>query len=1509
MAWREIHLQEPWWSYVANGRKRFHLQPVREGQSHAGDTIKIIRSGKAISTAPSQIVATVISAAVFDDLASALRAQPLDCVFPGMDNLDLAAAVCGEPAEGDGRIELLELRLEGNSFPGRGIESSSVDLPGRVYMWSAFGTSTPATLDAGQAVDAVAVGGDHVLMLAAGRVLAFGSNSHGQLAQSTKSVAAPVSIEGLPCAAVAIAAGKLHSAAVAADGEVYCWGRASQGQCGPSSEPVLWQPTKVPFPVLPGGSRVTAIACGAEHTVALTNIGLCFSWGRGAQLGLGATDSCTIPTFVDLGGLRAVSLACGEFHSMVVVRPADAHGPASNSIMAWGKNDRGQLGLGNFETQRLPRPVEALDEHHIIQIAAGSMHSLALSCTGVAYAWGRGSDCQLGHSAGEDCSVPREVHYFKGSAISVVGVAAGEQHSLFLCGPGPDFTHRMYFAGPRSSFALSFNLESFDEQDALPTLVQGCTTMGFVRHIAAGGKRCFSVCDGFNEKAGLLRSLACSEVGYCAVLSALRDSVRSATESASPAPGRLPVVCDPALDVLMVLLDDVAELSCNTAATLLDVIPHWQTCDLGASLASLSPFGAYERYAVALVNAISVGAFRNASLQASLSEMLRQHGRHLELDSTGDDMMRGLFALPQKRMNFMYQRLSDLAHIAETYLQPSAHRLREQAAVWGRLAQETIEACMRAEDTAVFWAEHAAIRKLLCQPGRRVLRHSKTLPLSSNKSMIHSANWFILFNDCFVHSTMFGTKIYPLGTTWVVDVPDTDALKNAFKLVFPEESLTLYSPNKHDWMLTINRAISGLLVMHSSGIPNIRADPDVLTSSQDANPSTSRRAFHAFRHHPYYREAEYNGEWVLGRCEGQGRMVCADGRVLDGSFANGVCHGRATMSATINNGPIRVASGLWFEGRLHGQAKVEFHLGSKYDGDWQCGIRSGHGELINEAGDLYVGGWENDLQHGYGVYEDAQRQQKYLGMWVEGARQGAGIVVTEDGLYYEGFFAHNRLIGHGLMLFDDGSSFDGEFTGDMILQGRGVFAMPCGLQIEGTYSGTWGDRSGVKVSGTIRTTTRSLAVAGQEPSLLDLYHEDDADSRGVYACRTDAQRPRRVAPDSKWDSIFERCRFQLGMTSRRGTAVLSKYLQPALAAGRETRVFLTDSFLAPAHPLCLMLDTAVRVFQASFKGVGANRRLLSCAIDEVRSLLDRSERVVVEMLPEAGIDRMAATDVIEPLFFSRIYSVLFTLYRVNCQDRDRAYWRNASSLRGLSHARLMHRLAVTRKFWLMDTTDEAEERRVLHRSQLTPSLPPVSPPPIRFTASPIAAPARPADDADDSHCTPLPAEMRAELAAAFKSAHDQGSPVGSPRVGPAHRVSVSPPPPTETKPEKPEKARKPTVAPGYESAVTAFQSLPSVFSPVEKLQVLHDTFRKINDDVLEFWSGQERLLSMDDVLPLILYVVVRARIRHLGAEVRFLNDFLHMDSLSGESRVLLTTLRAAYYQLQFEAPEKGGSDA
>ena len=111
---------------------------------------------------------------------------------------------------------------------------------------------------------------------------------------------------------------------------------------------------------------------------------------------------------------------------------------------------------------------------------------------------------------------------------------------------------------------------------------------------------------------------------------------------------------------------------------------------------------------------------------------------------------------------------------------------------------------------------------------------------------------------------------------------------------------------------------------------------------------------------------------------------------------------------------------------------------------------------------------------------------------------------------------------------------------------------------------------------------------------------------------------------------------------------------------------------------------------------------------------------------------------------------------------------------------------------------------------------------------------------------------------------------------------------------------EPLAGPRYADAVATLRCITDVFSPQEKLNVLHRAFAKMSAAISRHSGGKTSLVGMDDVLPVFLFVLVEARIPHLGAEVRFLDDFVAVTTASGESQILLTTLRASYFQLQLE---------
>uniref|UniRef100_A0AAX7SWR2 VPS9 domain-containing protein n=1 Tax=Astatotilapia calliptera TaxID=8154 RepID=A0AAX7SWR2_ASTCA len=91
----------------------------------------------------------------------------------------------------------------------------------------------------------------------------------------------------------------------------------------------------------------------------------------------------------------------------------------------------------------------------------------------------------------------------------------------------------------------------------------------------------------------------------------------------------------------------------------------------------------------------------------------------------------------------------------------------------------------------------------------------------------------------------------------------------------------------------------------------------------------------------------------------------------------------------------------------------------------------------------------------------------------------------------------------------------------------------------------------------------------------------------------------------------------------------------------------------------------------------------------------------------------------------------------------------------------------------------------------------------------------------------------------------------------------------------------------------------TTFTPSDKLQVIQLTFEEITQEVQALLK-QDFLWSMDDLFPVFLYVVLRARIRNLGSEVSLIEDLMDPCVQHGEHGIMFTTLKACYYQIQHE---------
>ena len=266
-------------------------------------------------------------------------------------------------------------------------------------------------------VTAVAGGLYHGLALSStGAVFAWGWNIAGQLGNGSRNGSdVPVKVR-LPggTKVTGIAAGFAHNLAVTSTGAVYAWGKNFNGELGDGST----TDSDVPVTVnLPAGTKVTAVAAGAEHSLALTSTGAVFAWGWNiyGQLGNGSTGSSDVPVNVSLpAGTKVTAVAAGGFlygvgeatvgpgHSLAVT--------STGAVYAWGYNTDGELGDGGTTNSDVPVKVKLPVGTKVTAVAAGELHSLAVTSTGTVLAWGGNNFGQLGDGSYEGSDVPVHVN-------------------------------------------------------------------------------------------------------------------------------------------------------------------------------------------------------------------------------------------------------------------------------------------------------------------------------------------------------------------------------------------------------------------------------------------------------------------------------------------------------------------------------------------------------------------------------------------------------------------------------------------------------------------------------------------------------------------------------------------------------------------------------------------------------------------------------------------------------------------------------------------------------------------------------------------------------------------------------------------------------------------------------------------------------------------------------------------------------------------------------------------
>ncbi|PKA54590.1 Ultraviolet-B receptor UVR8 [Apostasia shenzhenica] len=211
--------------------------------------------------------------------------------------------------------------------------------------------------------------------------------------------------ETAPLKVSSIKAGGMMSLAIDNLGGLWIWGNCIQPSTTEGQEEEFsLVSSSSPLPVWDfHGHTVVKVACGNEHVVAAisasetfsgTNL-ICYAWGNNnhGQLGLGDWESRSrpepIPTFREDSPWAIYEIACGAFHTAILTHKKSYDQEIESRCWTFGLDDNGQLGHGTTRSESSPLPVNGLPTDAIlISLACGLFHTSLVSASGELWSWG-----------------------------------------------------------------------------------------------------------------------------------------------------------------------------------------------------------------------------------------------------------------------------------------------------------------------------------------------------------------------------------------------------------------------------------------------------------------------------------------------------------------------------------------------------------------------------------------------------------------------------------------------------------------------------------------------------------------------------------------------------------------------------------------------------------------------------------------------------------------------------------------------------------------------------------------------------------------------------------------------------------------------------------------------------------------------------------------------------------------------------------------------------------------
>lgn len=271
---------------------------------------------------------------------------------------------------------------------------------------------------------AAAFGNFHsAYVLANGTIVSSGvASPWGQTGQNDQiNRSTPVQVWGISSGAMAVACGYQHTAALLSGGTVVSWGQNTAGCLGVNDITAR----STPCPVV-GGTSVTAIACGSYFTSMVLTNGVVKTAGQNnyGQLGDGTMNN-QLQAVSMIGITSATMTACGQRSHVVLLSDGTLR----------GVGDGLALGINDTSSRLTPVQVWGISSS-AIAIASGLNHAVALLANGTVMAWGTNSFGQLGVNDTTSRLTPVQVL----NITSAIAVGCGGGYTVFVLSNGTVWT-------------------------------------------------------------------------------------------------------------------------------------------------------------------------------------------------------------------------------------------------------------------------------------------------------------------------------------------------------------------------------------------------------------------------------------------------------------------------------------------------------------------------------------------------------------------------------------------------------------------------------------------------------------------------------------------------------------------------------------------------------------------------------------------------------------------------------------------------------------------------------------------------------------------------------------------------------------------------------------------------------------------------------------------------------------------------------------------------------------